>query len=467
MHSTGGSVAWDAASRGGGTRGGGAWERLSAAVEPVLAYKELLRRAAVTLGMMALLRLGCYVPLPMVNRAALGAAAYGLGNSYGTLYHLGIMPYIFAGLTLQLLEVAKAPIMAQCKEDGVEGYWKLVMINNILGASIGIFQGVYDALDMQHAAVHPKWFFIRTAATMAAGSCIMNYCASVVDVHGIGDGLSIALCMNIVAGYGELLAGIWQHVQAVGIPPWKVGVALVGYSALVGAMVLINSTQLRVPMVYYKMRRVKGSSSSPLASLVDRSLQPASEETNAEATAYIPLRLTRGLSSLLFASYGLEVLQNLGYSISASAMARFHASWAYLATFAAAVFVMELAGPNWSSAEAMADYLTKIEAGIDGVSPGEETMRYIRGQERLCRFWGALCLTGVLVAVQLIDRGCFGTMYASPGTGLLLIVSLVASASRQVKSLTLAPRIEQRLLQQRRALEYMVNTTPGMNGPGL
>ncbi len=181
---------------------------------------ELRRRITFTLALFVVYRLGEHVPTPGVNARALASAfesqrgtLFGLYDlfvggafSRATIFALGIMPYISSSIIIQLLG-AVVPYFEKLRKEGEEGQKKLTQITRYGTVLISIVQSFgysFFLVNMGVArglAVVPDpgpLFVFSTILTQTTGTIFVMWLGEKITEHGIGNGISLIICLNII-----------------------------------------------------------------------------------------------------------------------------------------------------------------------------------------------------------------------------------------------------------------------------
>src|SRR5262245_13018858 len=208
---------------------------------------ELKRRIGFTLALFIVYRLGEHVPTPGVNAKALaGAFASQSGTLFGlydlfvggafsraTVFALGIMPYISASIIIQLLG-AVVPYFEKLRKEGEEGQKRLTQITRYGTVLISIVQSFgYSVFLVNMGASQglsvvpdPSFFFtLSTLLTQTTGTIFVMWLGEKITEHGIGNGISLIIFVNILGGvpnrvlsdYDSFRAGSLTVIQIVGI----------------------------------------------------------------------------------------------------------------------------------------------------------------------------------------------------------------------------------------------------------
>jgi len=247
---------------------------------------DLRKRVLFTLGILAVYRLGAWIPTPGVNTHQLdimfsqqNGTMFGLMDLFSggtlrrmTIFALGIMPYITSSIIFQLLTVVYEPL-ARIQKEGELGRRKITQWTRYLTVVLGALQslGIAYMLIRGGAVLHSNaGFVLLTILTLTAGTAFIMWLGEQITDRGIGNGMSLLIFTGIVAG---LFRGIWNLVQKVQTDAWgslSVVVALLlvaGMAAVVGFIVFVERSERRIPIQSARRivgRRMMGGQSSHL-----------------------------------------------------------------------------------------------------------------------------------------------------------------------------------------------------------
>ena len=247
---------------------------------------DLRKRVLFTLGILAVYRLGAFIPTPGINTAQLEAlfnsqsgSALGLMDLFGggnlrrmTIFALGIMPYITSSIIFQLLTVVYEPL-ARIQKEGELGRRKITQWTRYLTVVLGALQsiGISAILTRQGLVLNPGiGFSLMTIITLTAGTAFIMWLGEQITDRGIGNGMSLLIFTGIVAGLPRGVADIVDKVQtdAWGSMTIVVVIALlVGMIAVVAFIVFVERSERRIPIQSARRvvgRRMMGGQSSHL-----------------------------------------------------------------------------------------------------------------------------------------------------------------------------------------------------------
>src|SRR5262245_59621115 len=270
----------------------------------VFQVPELRRRILFTLLMFIVYRLGEHLPSPGVNARALSQAfesqrgtLFGLYDffvggafSRATVFALGIMPYISSSIILQLLG-AVVPALEKLRKEGEEGQKRITQLTRYGTVLISIVQSyAYSVflVNMGHAqgvtvVPHPGVMFsLSTIITQTAGTILVMWLGEKITEHGIGNGISLIIFLNIVGRMPNSVLALYDSFRAGSLNILAliaVGAVMIG---VVAAVVLMTQGTRKIPVQYAKRivgRRMYGG-----------------------ANTHIPLRInTAGVIPIIFA----------------------------------------------------------------------------------------------------------------------------------------------------------------------
>jgi preprotein translocase subunit SecY len=246
------------------------------AIGRIFRTPDLRRKLGFTLGIVALFRLGSFIPAPFVdfsNVQACLAASQGASGLYDlvnlfsggallqlSIFALGIMPYITASIIVQLLRVV-IPHFETLYKEGQAGQGKLTQYTRYLTIALGVLQSTTLITVARSGALFPTgapecsqlitndaWYaMLLMVITMTAGTGLIMWMGELITERGIGNGMSLLIFTSIAAQFpGSLWAiGIARGWDVFGI------VLLVGLAVVVG-VVFVEQSQRRIPVQYAK-----------------------------------------------------------------------------------------------------------------------------------------------------------------------------------------------------------------------
>ena len=247
---------------------------------------DLRKRVLFMLGILAVYRLGAWIPTPGVDTHMLermfdqqGGSSLGLMNLFGggnlrrmTVFALGIMPYITASIIFQLLTVVYEPL-ARIQKEGELGRRKITQWTRYMTVILAALQsiGIAFMLTRGGMVLHPGVsFLLMTVLTLTTGSAFIMWLGEQITDRGIGNGMSLLIFAGIVAG---LPRGVHELYLKVQTNAWgtftflAVLLLLAGMVAVVAFIVFVERSERRIPIQSARRivgRRMMGGQSSHL-----------------------------------------------------------------------------------------------------------------------------------------------------------------------------------------------------------
>ena len=247
---------------------------------------DLRKRVLFTLCILAVYRLGAFIPTPGINTQQLenlfnmqNGSALGLLDLFGggnlrrmTIFALGIMPYITASIIFQLLTVVYEPL-ARIQKEGEIGRRKITQWTRYMTIVLAALQaiGIAAVLTKSGLVLHPGLgFVLMTVLTLTTGSGFIMWLGEQITDRGIGNGMSLLIFAGIIAGLPRGIAELIAKVQTSAwgsLTIFAVIFIIAGMIAVVAFIVYVERSERRIPIQSARRivgRRMMGGSSSHL-----------------------------------------------------------------------------------------------------------------------------------------------------------------------------------------------------------
>lgn len=403
---------------------------------------DLRNRVLFTLGLLAIYRMGIFVPAPGVNREALGRffsdnsnTLFGLYDMFSggaleqfSVFVLGIMPYITASIIMQVLKVA-VPKLERMSKEGQQGQNKITQYTRYMTIGIAIVQsfGIAVSLESMKAGNGEDVvmsagmsFRLMTVLTMTAGSCFVMWLGEQITDRGIGNGASLIITCGIIAAMPLGAVRMFQQVKMGEVNLLYMTLLLGFMFAVVAAIVFIERGQRRIPIQYAKRvvgRRVYGGQST-----------------------HLPLKVnTAGVIPPIFASSFLMFPATLGTFFDNAVFdtlstAFLPGAWLYNLTFVALIifFAYFYTAITFNPVD-VADNLKRHGGYIPKVRPGKDTADEIEWLLTRLTAGGAVYLAAVCILPTLLIAR-YNVPFYFGGTGLLIIVGVCLQTVAEVEA---------------------------------
>ena len=409
--------------------------------------EDLRKRILITLLLVLVYRLGCYVVLPGISPAAIDALSSftnksglmqlldmfsGGAFSQASIFALGIMPYITASIVIQLCGMI-LPSFQKMQREGESGRQKLNQYTRYLTVLILVLQApaylINLQVQVQSAGVAMElgfWTIAYLTLILAAGAMFILWLGERITDRGIGNGISFIILVGIIARLpGSLFYEFTSRLPGTtgsqgGLVMFLVEIVLL-FAVTVGAVLLVQGTR-KVPVQYAK--RIVGN------------------RQYGGQRQYIPLKVNAaGVMPIIFAQAIMFIPVtlagfNAGESGFVQAFTDINGFW-YNALF----FAMIVAFTYFYTAitvrpTQMADDMKRNNGFIPGVKPGKKTAEYLDSIMDRITLPGSIFL-GIVAILPAFAR-FFGISQQFAqffgGTSLLIMVGVVLDTLRQIES---------------------------------
>ncbi|MGD1917302.1 MAG: preprotein translocase subunit SecY [Phycisphaerales bacterium] len=434
----------------------------------VFRVPELRTKVLFTLGMLAIYRIGIWIPLPGINQGALstyfelqqedGGAAGRLMNyvsvfsggsmSQSTIFGLGIMPYISAAIIFQLLG-AVMPALKQLREEGPTGQQKIQEWTRYATVGLCVVQAIGwlwyvsnqsstggESLVYAQWRVSPLWW-VMGVCVLTSGTMFLVWLGEQIDRHGIGNGMSMIIMAGILAGMPGAVGWVTanfnpQDPQGLN---W-VGVILLvaGFVVVVAGSVLMTVAQRRIPIQQAKHTRGR--------------------RTYGGQRSYLPLRVNHGgVMPISFAS-SLMIFPSVIFSGLADSPqqaggplhtvstwfgdALNYGQFPYVLLHVLMVYFFSY---FWITIQFNPEEISKQMRDhgsfIPGLRPGPRTAEYLEAVMERLTYVGGAFLAVIAVLPMLVSSAMgvpFHVTQFLGGTGLLIVVAVILDFVQRVEA---------------------------------
>jgi len=423
----------------------------------IFSIPELRQKILLTLGLLAVYRIGWWIPLPVVDvdkMKAMWSQSTGLAQMMAqvsvftgtqfeqlTIFGLGIMPYISASIIFQLLATVWAPL-EKLKKEGESGQKKINEYTRYATVAICLFQsffyilaigqmGLYNSALAPNGSLMWQWVLI-SVLTMTAGSTFLMWLGEQIDEYGIGNGISMLIMAGIIANLPSALRKLWEQLNG----PQGGGLRLGTDSTQLGVEVLIVLIGLFIAVVVGVIFITRGQRRIPTQS----AKHIKGRRTFGGQRQYLPLRVNQaGVMPIIFASSLLlfptaifAVLDKGDGGIATILHNAFtRETFIYILLFIAGIYFFCY---FWTAVtfnpKDMADNLKNYGSFIPGYRPGTTTSNYLEKVMVRITYVGASFLAVIAVLPNVMSTTLIGTenyLLAGffGGTSLLIVVSVV------------------------------------------
>jgi preprotein translocase subunit SecY len=398
---------------------------------------EIRKKLAFTAAMLALYRLGAYIPAPGVDVNAVkeiqsnfgGSGVLGFLNMFSggglsrlSLFALGIMPYITASIILQLLTVV-VPSLERLQKEGEVGQQKITQYTRYLTVGLAFAQSIgyvflFKSFGNTAGTEVLKPSFTRVfliVICLTAGCTLLMWLGELITQRGIGNGISLMIFASIASSIVPGLSKWWNN-------PDQVFVVMMPFIALavIVAIVFVQEGQRRIPVQYAKR-------------MVGRKMTSG-------GSTYLPLRVNMaGVIPVIFAASIMAFPSTVGQMLNTNAALNFASffgpnKWPYVIgeIFFIIVFTYFYTAVTFNPVD-QADNLKKYGGFIPGVRPGRPTAEYLDRILSRLTFPGALYLGAVAALPTILISQTSANFYFG-GTSILIVIGVALETVKQLEA---------------------------------
>ncbi len=418
--------------------------------------KEIRVKIWITLALILVYRIGCYIPIPTFDIAAMQEATAfttdflsilnvitGGSMQNATLFALGVLPFINSSIIMQLLALV-IPALEKMSKEGEEGRKKLTQITRIVAVVLAVVQAIgivvafksyfLDVFSFEASADNPILTMALTIVILVAGSVMVMWLSERITEYGIGNGTSIIIFIGILSTAGTTMAESFKLVGNEWTYIWNI----LGFIALVVAIfvfiVFMDGAERRITVQYSK--QIKGN------------------KMYGGQTTYIPIRVNgSGVMPIIFASSLLmfpQMIIQLFFSDTSAATwyATYMGSGTAVYYVLLALFILGFSyfyAQIQFNPEDVSKNIQQYGGFIPGIRAGKPTSDFLKKINNRITFFGAV----FLMCLSLIPTFLFRALamgngsWAAPAlpfansfsaTGLLIVVSVALELNKQLES---------------------------------
>lgn len=413
--------------------------------------QDLRKRLYFTLFMLVVVRFGSQIPVPGVDTDVfkdLFANSGGAMNFFDAItggsfeqmsvFALNITPYITSSIIMQLLTIA-FPALEEMQRDGEQGRKKMTQITRYLTIGLSVMESFFMALGFGQSGYLEKFDVLHVLVlitVLTAGSAVLMWIGEQITEHGVGNGISIVLTINIISRIPSDLTTLYQQfVKGKTIAKGTLSAVIIAaiIIAIVIMVVVLQCAERRIPVQY--ARKLQG------------------RRQVGGASSHIPLKVnTAGVIPVIFAQSILQtpviIATLLGrqngtgfWSKVLNGMSQSHwfdpNNWVY--SIGAVVYVALIiafayfyTSITFNPLE-IANNMKKQGGFVPGIRPGKPTSDYLTGVLNNIILIGAIGLSIVCI-LPIMFNGLFNADVSFGGTSLIIIVGVIVETLKQVES---------------------------------
>jgi preprotein translocase subunit SecY len=422
-------------------------------IKRILSNRTVMLRLAFTLLILLVIRIASHITVPLFDANAIKAfmSASGsfvaiLNNFSGqalerfSIMSLGISPYITASIAIQLLQMV-IPTFKEWSEQGETGKQRLNQITRYLAIGLAFVQALALILGISvsgsilvpslEAAVADRFryfFYFYMAIVMTGGTALVIWLADLITKKGIGNGTSMMIVAGIVTSLPAMGTTLWSKYITNGTGGWDIVffiIIIALYFAILFGVVYVQIATRKIP-VQYANRQGKSDSNIPMK-INSAGVIPV---IFAQTILSIPLSII-GFTGSGQANTGLSLWINnifnyqqpIGFILYVGLIIVFSFFYSFLTI----------------DPEKISNNLSKSNAYVPGIRPGEDTKDFIARLLFKITVIGTVYLV-ILAIMPILTSIVFGfsgneaQAITLGGTSLLIIVGVAIETTQQVEA---------------------------------
>lgn len=424
-------------------------------VKNAFKIKDIRSKLIFTLLMLIVVRLGCELPVPGVDRTYFANwFAQQTGDAFGfldaftggsflkmSLFALNITPYITSSIIMQLLTIA-IPKLEEMQREGEDGRKKIASITRYVTVGLALMESSAMAIGFGRQGLLEEFNalnVIMVITALTAGSTFIMWIGERITEKGVGNGISIVLTINIISRIPEDLRSLWKQFVTPQFEAHKYGAGTIALAIIAVVIIvttiltiILNGAERRIPVQYAKKvqgRKMVGGQSS-----------------------HIPLKVnTGGVIPIIFASSLLQLpgvissffgsgkstgWQKFLYFLNSGNWFKKGAwvySWGALFYVVLVIFFAYFYTSITFNPMEVAENMKKSGGFIPGTRPGKPTQDYLNKVLNYIVFIGAVGLI-IVALIPIFFNGLFGASVSFGGTSLIIIVGVILETMKQIES---------------------------------
>ena len=404
--------------------------------------KEIRKKMLLTLLMLLIFRLGCFIPVPGIASGSFQSLASNdffsimstiTGGSLqnGTLFALGIIPFINAFIIMQLLTLVIPPLDRLSKQ-GEDGRKKITQITRYMAIVLAVIQGVGICLGWGKNMFDAT--FGSTSLSMAlviimfvGGSCLVMWIGDRITEYGVGNGTSLIIFVGILASAGQSLVGAFKNIGNGDVAKnvWLIIAFLIVVLFVFVFIIFVDLAERKITIQYAK--QVKGN------------------KMYGGQSTHIPMKVNAsGVMPIIFASSFLMFPQMIASFWPTSAFYQWWAKWLGIGTpiYIAVMCLLILFFSFFYSQiqfnpEEISKNIQQNGGYIPGIRPGRPTADFLKKINNRITLFGAIFLAVIALVPSVVFKFIGqenGLANSFSATGLLIVVSVAMEFDTQLQN---------------------------------
>lgn len=413
----------------------------------IWSIQELKDKIVFTLIILAVFRLGSYIVLPGVNAMALDSAAdsnkandllqlintfTGGAFNQGSIFALGIMPYITASIIVQLLGFAVPYFQRLQQKEGESGRKRINQITRFLTLLITLVQGSGYLLYLNSTpgvvttSISPGLFWFSGMIILATGTIFAMWLGEKITDKGIGNGISLLIMVGIIANLPKAFVAEFATQIANNNLILLILEMFVLFFIVILTILVVQGVR-KIPIQAAKRMVGRSDVAGGAHDFINLKLSAAGVMPIifAQAIMFLPLTAAQ------YAAGNSGVESNLLLRLNDPMSFAYNVVFFILIVIFTYVYTALIVNP-----QQYAEYLKRSNSFIPGIKPGQDTQDYIDTLTTRITLPGAIFigLIAILPAIAAFAGVNIAFAYFFGGTSLLILVGVVLDTLQQIES---------------------------------
>ena len=409
--------------------------------------KEIRKKIFFTFMMLVVIRFGSQLPVPGINRtffanwfAQQTSDAFNFFDAFTggsfinmSVLALNITPYITSSIIMQLMTIA-IPKLEEMQRDGADGRKKIASITRYVTVALALIESSAMAIGFGRQGLLQTYNVINVVTVivaLTAGSAFLMWIGERITEHGVGNGISIVLTINILSRMPQDIAQLFEQF-VIGRSIAKGVVAAIIIIAVIVLVIILNDGVRKIPVQYAKKvqgRKMMGGQATNIPLKINTSgVIPV---IFASSLMQLPVMICSFFNISGTGVWG-EILKGLNSNYWCNPSQPVYSIGLVVYIVLVILFAYFYTSITFNPLE-ISENMKKQGGFVPGIRPGKPTSDYLNKVLTYIIFIGAVGLTIVCV-VPYIFNGVFGASVSFGGTSLIIIVSVVLETVKQIES---------------------------------
>nr|YP_010134281.1 subunit Y of preprotein-translocase [Navicula veneta]QWM93771.1 subunit Y of preprotein-translocase [Navicula veneta] len=397
----------------------------------------ILKRLLISLGILLLIRIGTFLPVPGINHTELAfylqrhSVTRNLVSTFSGddtfvigLFTLNIFPYINASILVQLILGFSPKLSKLQKEGDLEGRRKINRLTRFITLIWAVIQSLSLAFYLKQVLFDWNYFLaVEIVIWLTTGAMIVLWLSELITDYGLGNGASLLIYTNIISSLPNIFSKILAEDNGNFSLSSLLGIGSLLFISLYGIIFLQEGVRI-IPL------------------LSSKQLNQVSSQDSLATKNYIPLRYNQaGVMPIILTTAILVVpnyISNLGllpqinFSINFESLKFIYWIGYFLLILVFSSFYSTIV----LNPKDISDQLQKMAVTIPGIRPGVQTTFYLKQVMKRVTLVGATMLATLATFPNVIESTLnITSLNGLSITSLLILGGVVLDLGREVKNI--------------------------------